>query len=119
MPKCFAPAVLALLCLPWTAAAADVCTAPAPPALPETAAGLTRAALDAAAQRLSAYTRAMHAYQECLDSIITDPASHTHAQWRAALKAYNASAPALEKAWQAYQTLKQDWSAAHRASARQ
>ncbi len=117
MQKWLALGVLALMALPLAAAAATPCTAPARPVLPGNAAGLSRAALHKLANEVNTYARAMQAYQECLDQIITDPASYTHAQWRAALKAYNTSAPALEDTWAAYQNLSRAWEAAHRGKA--
>ena len=111
-------AALALMALPLAAMASDVCSAPARPDLPKNGAMISRAELVAAAARVAAYTRAARAYQECLDTIILDPADHGHEQWRMALKAYNASAPAMEEVWQSYQKLAGDWARVHHAKSK-
>jgi len=111
-------ATLALMALPLAAPAAQTCSAPGRPGLPKNAAAISHAELDAAAARVAAYLRAFRAYQECLDTIITDPKDHSRAQWRMALKAYNASAPAMEEVWQSYQKLAGDWARVHHAKAK-
>jgi len=116
--KRIAPGLLIVMALPLAAPAAQTCSAPGRPGLPTNAAAISHAELDAAAARVAAYLRAFRAYQECLDIIILDPAGHGKEQWRAALKAYNASAPAMEEVRQSYQKLAGDWARIHHAKAK-
>ncbi len=107
--------LLAVLAIPASAMAAPNCEAPAKPDLPQNGAVLSAIELDAAAEQVSSYSKASKAYHACLDEVIASPAKYTRDEWRAALKAYNASAPGMEEVWSSYQKLSEDWVSAHLA----
>lgn len=105
--------VIAVLAFPVMALAAPDCEAPKQPDLPKNGALLSSAQLDEAANKVSAYSKATQAFQQCLDVVITTPEKHPREEWRAALKAYNAAAPSVEQVWDEYQKLSDDWVAAN------
>jgi len=116
MYKLLAAGLLAASVLPAQAQTAFDCEAPAKPDLPINGAILSADELDVAADKVTRYSKASRTYQVCLDEVITKPEKHSRDEWRAALKAYNASAPGVEEVWDTYQKLSDDWVSAHNAT---
>lgn len=108
--------LVAAMVFPASALAAPNCTVPAKPDLPKNGAILSAVELDSAADLVTGYSKASRNYQACLDEVITKPDEHSREEWRAALKAYNATAPGVEAVWDTYQKLSDDWVAAHLAT---
>ncbi len=106
-----------VLSLPVAALAAPDCNAPTKPAMPQNGAVISAQDLDAAADKVTAYSRASRDYQGCLDEVITTPGKYSRDEWRAALKAYNAAAPSVEEVWSSYKKLSDDWVSAHLVTA--
>ncbi len=116
MYKLMVAGLLAASVLPAQAQTASDCVAPTKPELPVNGAILSAQELDAAADKVTLYSKASRTYQVCLDEVITKPEKHSREEWRAALKAYNATAPSVEEVWDTYQKLSEDWVAAHHAA---
>jgi hypothetical protein len=95
--------------------AAETCQAPLAPTLPQNGAVISHDQLMAAADQVSAFTKANTVYKTCLDVIITKPTSVSRAEWRSALKSYNETAPAEQAVWNSYQKVSDDWVAANQA----
>ncbi|PHS26959.1 MAG: hypothetical protein COA85_05615 [Robiginitomaculum sp.] len=116
MFKLLVAGLLATSVLPAYAQAAPDCVAPVKPNLPVNGAILSADELDAAADQVTRYSKASRTYQVCLDEVITKPERHSRDEWRAALKAYNATVPSVEEIWDTYQKLSDDWVSAHNAT---
>ncbi|MDQ7017694.1 MAG: hypothetical protein Q9M33_00905 [Robiginitomaculum sp.] len=116
MYKLLVAGLLVASVFPAQAQTASDCVAPIKPDLPINGAILSAQELDAAADQVTRYSKASRTYQICLDEVITKPEKHSRDEWRAALKAYNATAPSVEEVWDTYQKLSEDWVAAHHAT---
>ncbi len=115
MLKSILPAACLALFCSGQVFAAEECTAPIAPELPANGAVISHEQLTAAADQIALYLKDNMTYKSCLDVTITQPQTVSRKQWRAALEAYNQTAPAEQAIWKAYDKLTADWVKANQA----